>query len=715
MTSLFSTRRAVTLGVGFALALPVFGGGSAENALLLIDPTNPDSLHVGNYYRAARGIPGSNVLYMIPSATNFAQFAAVNAPAVRGTIENLRIDDHVDYIIAAAPPTFFVPAPGLVTDSCSPVTRFSISGVYTMAFIVNEVAAGGLGSTNPNRYYSTTTTPTAFDSSFTWLGGAVGTGTGARRYFIGAALGYTGPRGNTLEEIFDMIDRSVAVDGTRPAGTFYYMHTSDPNRSGPRDGQFPAAVSAIQSLGGQAEIINAFLPNNRQDCLGIMTGAAYPDIFGANIGIVPGAFCDHLTSFAATFDNVDQTKVSAWITQGASGSWGTVEEPCNYPQKFPHPRMHVYYYQGLSLGEATFRSVAATPFQGLLYGDPLTRPFAHLPSVTVPDAPTGVVSGTVTIHPQATTAHPTGAIASLDLLIDGSLEATIAPGGAFTINTAALTDGYHDLRVLAYDNTPAKSVGRWRGSLIVDNDGKAATVLPSVTSGDLGTLFEFSISSTDPAAVETRLVQGSRVLAAVPGSSGVASVFGQTLGAGPVSVQAQSIDIRGNAIRSAPVELQVAASGGAGSQPPVAFSYTKRVRRNSNCLVELPATFGGALSGLSYVVQSTPAQATVPAGQSGPHRMISVPSGVSGSDTMTFRVDSPAGSSATATVTIVYTPCLGDVDNDGLISISDLSLLLSNFGLNVPRPYERGDQDGDRFISIIDLSLLLSEFGTACE
>lgn len=714
MTIQSIARSFALVGAGLALASASRGGGTSETALLLIDPTNPDSLYVGNYYRAARNIPDANVLYMIPGAANFAQFAAVNARALRGTLENLRTDDHVDFIIAAAPTTFYVPAAGLVSDGCSPVTRFSISGAYTMAFITDEVAAGGLASTNPNRYFSSSNTPTAFDSSVAWLSGSPGSGSGARRYFIGAALGYTGEQGNTLDEIFTMIDRSVAADGTRPAGTFYYMHTSDPNRSGPRDGGFPAAVSAIQSLGGLAEVINATLPNNRQDCLGIMTGIATFDIPAANLTILPGAFCDHLTSYAATFDTASQTKVSAWITGGASGSWGEVEEPCNYPQKFPNPRLHVYYYQGLSLGEAAFRSIAATPFQGLLYGDPLTRPFAYLPTVSVPDAPTGPVSGFVAIHPQASTANPSAAIASLDLHVDGVLADTIAPGGEFSIATSALSDGVHDIRVLAYDNTAAKSVGHWTGALVVNNHGESTTVLPSASSGDLATRFDFDITATDPGAVEIRLVQGTRVLGAAGGAAGTISIYGRTLGAGPARVQAESIDALGNAVRSQPVELSVATSGTATGAPPQAYSYTKRVKRGTNCLVELPATFDGDLASLSYAVINPPAQATIPAGQSGPHRMIAAPAAAAGSDTLTFQVNSPAGASQIATVTIVYTPCLGDFNNDGFVSIGDLSILLSNYGYGVPRSYENGDMDGDRFISLNDLTLLLSAFGSSC-
>jgi hypothetical protein len=57
--------------------------------------------------------------------------------------------------------------------------------------------------------------------------------------------------------------------------------------------------------------------------------------------------------------------------------------------------------------------------------------------------------------------------------------------------------------------------------------------------------------------------------------------------------------------------------------------------------------------------------------------------------------------------------CLGDLDGDGAISVSDLTILLSNFGSTSAAP-ESGDLDGDGDVDIGDLSLLLSLFGSLC-
>ena len=69
--------------------------------------------------------------------------------------------------------------------------------------------------------------------------------------------------------------------------------------------------------------------------------------------------------------------VVEWLRAGAAGSYGTVVEPCNFPDKFPNPDIVVRQYAaGATLIEAYWRSVLM-PGQGLFVGEPLARPFAR--------------------------------------------------------------------------------------------------------------------------------------------------------------------------------------------------------------------------------------------------------------------------------------------------------------------------------------------------
>ena len=81
---------------------------------------------------------------------------------------------------------------------------------------------------------------------------------------------------------------------------------------------------------------------------------------------------------------------------GASGSYGTVVEPCNYTQKFPDPVDYFYQARGFSLAEAYYQSVL-NPFEGLFVGEPLAAPFAQPGGANWTSLTNGaVLSGTAT-------------------------------------------------------------------------------------------------------------------------------------------------------------------------------------------------------------------------------------------------------------------------------------------------------------------------------
>jgi hypothetical protein len=85
-----------------------------------------------------------------------------------------------------------------------------------------------------------------------------------------------------------------------------------------------------------------------------------------------------------------------------------------------------------------------------------------------------------------------------------------------------------------------------------------------------------------------------------------------------------------------------------------------------------------------------------------------------GSDSFTFRVDSSAGSSNTATVTIRHTTCAGDTDGNNVIDLSDLGVVLANYGLTTGGTLATGDVDGDGAVDLSDLGVVLSNYGTEC-
>lgn len=666
---------ALASGVVAALAGSAWGGGSGENVVIVVDPLNAESMYVANYYREIRGVPEANVLCFAPGADDYRAFASWNLGVLASMIEERGIAGQADYILLVPGAPFYIDAPDLVSDGCSPVRRFSISGAYTTAFIADEVLAG-VPSSLSNRYSRNTFSMQRFDSETAYFNGSPSDDPRARRYYIGAMLGYTGERGNTLTEVLDSVDRSVAADFSRPGGTFYFMKTNDDARSSPRHNSYPGVVSELTSRGAGAVMEERWLPQNRFDCLSVLTGMASPDVDGGNFTILPGAYADHLTSWGAMFDNASQTKISAWIRKGAAMSHGTVEEPCNYPGKFTHARSMVYCYQGASLGESVFRALGFVPFQGLVYGDPLCRPFDYEVVVSVDDAPDGPVSGEVELTPSGTTDKPGNFVFDYDVLVDNRRVASDfrLP---LRFDTRALADGWHEVRVVGYDSSTVRSSGAWVGELVVGNLGRAASVeAAGPLAGDLSTRFTFEVSGLttgEGAPVEVRLVHHGRVLGAAAGCAGRVSVAGLQLGAGVSRVQAEALYADGMRVRSAPVEVAVDYEAGSpGGSAPESFVSTVWVGGAERHAFSLPHAFDDRDDALAFTIVEGPAQAGVVPGPAGPVVLIEPDAGASGHDVLTYRVSAGAGQSALGRVVLVYDRHPYDVNADGVFDIEDL-------------------------------------------
>jgi hypothetical protein len=93
---------------------------------------------------------------------------------------------------------------------------------------------------------------------------------------------------------------------------------------------------------------------------------------------VPGAIADHLTSTGGKLTNSRQMSALRWLEAGATGSYGTVVEPCNLTGKFPNPGVLIdLYSSGRTLLQAYWQSVQQ-PGEGVFIGEPLAAPFDGL-------------------------------------------------------------------------------------------------------------------------------------------------------------------------------------------------------------------------------------------------------------------------------------------------------------------------------------------------
>jgi hypothetical protein len=179
--------------------------------------------------------------------------------------------------------------------------------------------------------------------------------------------------GRSVGEARAVIDRGIASDNTYPAGTAYLASTEDKARNVRAAG----FASVAERIGNAVTIERvAGVLANRDDILAYFTGLA--DVPGLEtLRFHPGAVADHLTSFGGQLTDSSQMSALKWLSAGATGSYGTVSEPCAFVQKFPHPGVFLLHYlDGETLIEAYWKSVA-WPVEGVFVGEPLARPFGQ--------------------------------------------------------------------------------------------------------------------------------------------------------------------------------------------------------------------------------------------------------------------------------------------------------------------------------------------------
>ena len=187
--------------------------------------------------------------------------------------------------------------------------------------------------------------------------------------------------GKNYEAIHALVQRGVQSDGTRPKGHAYLIQTKDKARSTRAElfKHFAKNFPSHPLL--QVHFLNASTPSmidyisHKENVMFYQTGLKKVPEIQTN-HYLPGAIADHLTSAGGNgLGEQGQMKAFRWLEAGATGSYGTVVEPCNFVQKFPNPEILIpRYLQGETLIEAYWKSVLQ-PSEGLFIGEPLAKPY----------------------------------------------------------------------------------------------------------------------------------------------------------------------------------------------------------------------------------------------------------------------------------------------------------------------------------------------------
>jgi len=319
------------------ISLPRTGLESHDIAVIINDD-DPLSRQIGNYYQQARQIPEANMIHL-----RFPSERSVMTPKefkqLKITIDQLTPDHVQAYAVAWTAP---------YRVGCMSLTSALAFG-FDKKFCSKKCEP-----TAPSSYFNAQSLYPASD------------------YKLRPAMMLAG---TSFEQVKALIDRGVASDHSFPKGRAYLLSTSDKARNS-------RAISFAQTAKDLAgvfsiQVLETDVISDHQDVLFYFTGLTEVPML-QTLGFLPGALADHLTSAGGMLTDSLQMSSLRWLEAGATASYGTVVEPCSYPQKFPSPAIAMLHYaSGASAIEAYWKSVAWLG-QGIFIGEPLAKPFAPL-------------------------------------------------------------------------------------------------------------------------------------------------------------------------------------------------------------------------------------------------------------------------------------------------------------------------------------------------
>jgi uncharacterized protein (TIGR03790 family) len=302
---------------------------------VVVNTADALSLAIGEYYAHARQIPATNVI-RVSFAVGQSEMPVEEFQRLKAEVDAVTPNNVQAYALTWTAP---------YRVGCMSITSAFAYG-YDQAF-----CARGCHTTRPSTYFNSPSVLPEYELHM-------------RPTMMLA--------GRSFSEVKALIDRGVQSDGTYPHGTVYLLLTGDKARAS-RVTMYPQVESVAAGL-VNIEIVRQDKLTDRSDVLFYFTGLS--SVSGLEtLKFVPGAIADHLTSFGGMLTDSSQMSALRWLEAGATGSYGTVVEPCNFPQKFPHPAIVIgRYLRGETLIEAYWKSVA-WPGQGVFIGEPLAVPF----------------------------------------------------------------------------------------------------------------------------------------------------------------------------------------------------------------------------------------------------------------------------------------------------------------------------------------------------
>jgi len=425
--------------------LRAMGGESGLNVIVVVNQNSSNSVQLGNDYCERRGVPPQNLFRMTGWAGGAINWqpgdfesdllnpllAMMNSRGLTNQAEIILLSMDIPYRVISGDSensttselfygfkTNTAPPPGL-PDTCSLPNDSTNSYAYSeLPFVLAEPATA-----NTNAFLAVMLTDTNLAAAEATLA------------------------------------RGAASDASFPSETVYLEKTSDTARN-VRFTLFDNAIQECRARNDQAVVRTNSNSTAFTDAFGMDTGLASFSL--ATNAFFPGAMADSLTSFGGyILENSGQTPLLAFLEAGATASYGTVVEPCNYTYKFPDPMVYFYQDRGFCVAEAYYQSLA-NPYQGLMAGEPLAAPFARPGSATWNSpAADSVVSGSAILNLAFSAAATNLPLAQVDLFVDGRYVQTAtnlppSPGNILSVTVGGVTASY---TVAEGDSLGAAAIG----------------------------------------------------------------------------------------------------------------------------------------------------------------------------------------------------------------------------------------------------------------
>ncbi len=315
----------------------VFADTAITNKTLaiIVNDRDPDSVAIAKYYQQKRLIPDEHVIH-VSLDNKRSSITAVEFEKVSRQLKSRLTNEVQAYVLTWSKPY--------------KVDCMSITSAFALGFDKKYCAQGCKKTETVDYYNSNSRSPyNDFEIRPTMM-----------------LAGYN------RKDVFDLINRGVAADYSRPVGQAYLLSTSDKERN-VRSIIYPHIAKNFSKI-IDVNIENKDYLSDKLDVLFYFTGLKKVDGIGSNY-FLPGAIADHLTSTGGVLFGGKQMSVLRWLEAGVTGSYGTVVEPCNFLGKFPNPAIVIKnYLSGGTLIEAYWKSVKM-PGQGLFIGEPLASPY----------------------------------------------------------------------------------------------------------------------------------------------------------------------------------------------------------------------------------------------------------------------------------------------------------------------------------------------------